>query len=202
MYKLVLASSSPNRKALLSSLNLKFKIHLPTCDEEKIICESSLDLTKKRAIAKIESIAMCYQNEKVVLIGSDTVIDVNGKTIGKPKTEEDVKKIFSLYSGNFHSVISSIACLNTYTKDMFSSTSISSVFFKKLNDNDIETYIKTKDWIGVAGGYKIQGIASYFIEKIEGSYPGIVGFPLCEFHNILKKILPQEDINSIMFGIR
>lgn len=188
MYTLVLASSSKNRKELLSKVVSSFEVETPVCNEDKIQDASSLILTQKRAFAKMESVAQKYDDGKNIIIGADTLIDVSGVIFGKPKTQEEAKIMISSYSNSSHLVISSIALLNTETKKMEQASSISKVFFKKLEKWEIEEYLKTNDWKDVAGGYKIQGIASLFIEKIEGSYSGVVGFPLYEFYSCLKSL--------------
>jgi len=201
MYKLILASSSKNRKELLSRLGISFKVEEPTCDENEILCDSSLTTTQKRALAKMQSVAQNHKNEKYIIIGADTVIDVSGVILGKPKTQDEARQMLSSYSASSHLVISSIALVNTYTSKIQQATSVSKVYFKKLENNEIETYLKTNDWKDVAGGYKIQGFATLFIEKIEGSYSGIVGFPMCEFYSSLKKLCNDIDYNELIFSL-
>lgn len=198
MYNLILASSSKNRKGLLSDLALSFEVEEPICNEEEIKDDSSLILTQKRAIAKMESVAQNHKNEKAIVIGADTVVDVSGLIFGKPKTQNDAKTMILSYSGSSHLVISSIALFNTHTYKMQQASSVNKVFFKKLEEWEIDEYLKTDDWKGVAGGYKIQGIASLFIEKIEGSYSGVVGFPICEFYSCLM-LLCGDEISSLIF---
>ena len=188
MYNLILASSSKNRKELLSHLNIPFIVEIPTCNEDEIQDGSSLLLTQKRAYAKMESVAKNHKNEKIIVLGADTVIDSSGVIFGKPKTEEEAKRMLESYSASSHLVISSIALINTYTNKARQATSVSKVYFKKLEDWEIIEYLKTNDWIGVAGGYKIQGVATLFIEKIEGSYSGIVGLPMSELYSALKSL--------------
>lgn len=201
MYKLILASSSKNRKELLSHLGISFEVEEPTCNENEILGDSSVTITQKRAFAKMQSIAQNHKNEKCITIGADTVIDVSGVILGKPKTQDEARQMLSSYSASSHLVISSIALVNTYTSKIQQATSVSKVYFKKLENNEIETYLKTNDWKDVAGGYKIQGFATLFIEKIEGSYSGIVGFPMCEFYSSLKKLCNDIDYNELIFSL-
>ena len=201
MYKLILASSSKNRKELLSHLGISFEVEEPTCNENEILGDSSVTITQKRAFAKMQSIAQNHKNEKCITIGADTVIDVSGVILGKPKTQDEARQMLSSYSASSHLVISSIALINTYTNKTQQATSVSKVHFKKLENHEIETYLKTNDWKDVAGGYKIQGFASLFIEKIEGSYSGIVGFPMCEFYSNIKKLCNDIDYNELIFSL-
>ena len=198
MYNLILASSSQNRKELLSQLGVLFSVEEPTCDEKEIQADCSLEITKKRAFAKMESVAQKHKNEKCVVIGADTVIDVSGSIFGKPKTKEEASSMLSSYSASSHLVVSSISLVNTHTNKVQQASSVSRVHFKKLEKKEIEAYLKTNDWEGVAGGYKIQGLASLFIEKIEGSYSGIVGFPICEFYSCLKSLCNDMEIFELV----
>ncbi|MGP1438081.1 MAG: Maf family protein [Treponema sp.] len=197
MYTLILASSSQNRKEILSSINIPFIIEEPICNEQEIKDDSSIILTQKRAIAKMECVSKKHKNEKTIVIGADTVIDISGCIFGKPKTKEEAKDMIMSYSGASHLVISSIALINTYTQKTYKTTSISRVYFKNIEEWEIDAYLKTNDWQGVAGGYKVQGLAKLFIEKIEGSYSGIVGFPICEFYSSLKLLC--DDAFSLIF---
>lgn len=200
MYNLILASSSRNRKELLSRLNIPFTVEEPTCNEDEILGNSSSTITQKRAFAKMASVAQKYQNEKFIIIGADTVIDVSGIIFGKPKTQDEARYMISSYSAGSHLVISSIALLNTYTNIIEKATSSSRVYFKKLEEWEIDSYLKTNDWKGVAGGYRIQGLSNLFIEKIEGSYSSIVGFPINEFYSCLKSLCKDVDINKLIFN--
>ena len=198
MYSLILASSSKNRKELFSCLNIPFKVEEPTCNESEIQDTSSLLLTQKRAYAKMESVAKNHKNEKVVVIGADTVVEASGAIFGKPKSVEDAKQMFKIYSNSSHLVISSIALINLHTNEEQQVSSVSKVYFKKLEDCEIDEYLKTDDWKGVAGGYKIQGIATLFVEKIEGSYSGIVGLPMSDFYSCLKKLCGEMNIYDLI----
>ena len=189
MYKLVLASSSVNRKAILENLHISFEVDFPVCDEQSILSASALELTQKRAKAKAESLLEKYRNQETILIGCDTVIECDGIVFGKLKTEDEVRTMFRSYEGKSHHVFSSIYCVNVCTLKSELATSISTVFFASIADDDLDIYIKSEEWKGVSGGYRLQGLASQFIERIEGSPSGIVGLPVYEFHSILKKIL-------------
>ena len=198
MYNLILASSSQNRKALLSQVGIPFIVEEPTCNEKEIQADCSIGITQKRAFAKMKSIAQKHKNENCIVIGADTVIDVSGMIFGKPRTKDEARIMLDSYSASSHIVVSSIALMNTQTNKVEQASSTSRVYFKKLIKSEIETYLKTNDWEGVAGGYKIQGLASLFIEKIEGSYSGIVGFPLSEFYACLKSLCNDMELFQLV----
>lgn len=188
MYNLILASSSENRKAILESLDIQFEVDFPTCDEDSIVSDSALILTQKRAKAKAESLIAKYRNREVVLVGCDTVIECDGIIFGKPKTPDEAKDMFASYVGKSHHVLSSICCIDACTQQTELATSTSTVFFGFLDESELEAYIESGEWKGVSGGYRLQGFASRFIKRIEGSPSGIVGLPVYELYSILKKI--------------
>ena len=188
MNQLILASTSKNRKALLENLNIPFEIDFPACDEESINADSALLLTQKRARAKAESLLGKYKNRHVILIGCDTVIECEGVVCGKPKTENEARVMFHSYEGKHHYVHSSIYCINTSNLKNELATSTSIVFFDHIGNDDLNSYIESEEWKGVSGGYRLQGLASRFIKKIDGSPSGIVGLPIYELYSILKKL--------------
>lgn len=195
MYKLVLASSSRNRKAILESLCIPFDVDFPTCDEDSITDDLALILTQKRAKAKAESLVGKYKNQEVILVGCDTVIECEGIVFGKPKTEDEARAMFHSYEGKSHCVLSSIYCINPCTLQSEIATSTSTVFFGFLDNDELDAYIKSEEWKGVSGGYRLQGLASRFIKRIEGSPSGIVGLPVYELFSMLKKFTKGIDIS-------
>jgi len=198
MYRLILVSSSPNRKELLESLDVSFEIEHPTNDESLITHFSPVILSQKRSKAKVDSIKAKYNGKKAILLGCDTLIEKDSAIFGKPKTASDAISMLQSFSSTHHRVISSIFCLNAYTKKSKKATSISKVWFKELEKKELDYYIKSGEWQGVAGSYRIQGRASYFIRKIQGSYWGIVGLPIHELYEILKSLSIEEP--NILFN--
>lgn len=195
---MILVSSSPNRRKILNDFGFKFEEEIPTCNEEEIKGSSALEVSQERAKAKAISVTKKYRGKKTILVGCDTVIESEGKIFGKPKTLLDAKNMLLFYSSTFHTVISSIYCLNTYTGKYEKASSISKVFFKSLEKKELEMYLASNEWKGVAGGYRIQGLISCFVEKIEGSYYGIVGLPIYELYISMKKLL-GDDLYSISY---
>jgi len=165
---------------------------MPTCNEEEINGSSASEIAQKRAKAKTLSLVTKYQGKKAILVGCDTVIESRGKIFGKPKNLLDAQNMLLSYSSTSHNVLSSIYCFDTYTGRDEKALSISKVFFKSLGKKELEICLSNNEWKDVAGGYRIQGLASYFIEKIEGSYYGIVGLPIHEFYLAMEKLLGDD----------
>jgi len=180
---IILASNSPRRKEILESLGYKFRIAPSDIDEninlkgEKLVCE----LAKRKALRIFE------YNKDSIVIGSDTIVYYDGKVYNKPKSEEECYFMLKSLSGKTHEVItgvyiaSSKECISFYDKAY--------VTFKKLSDEEIFDYIKTKEPFDKAGGYAIQGIGSKLISEYKGDFYTIMGLPKDLVNSHLKRLL-------------
>ncbi|UTC75542.1 septum formation protein Maf [Treponema sp. OMZ 792] len=197
MKELILASASPRRKEILDSLGVLFCIKTSNFDESSI---NETDPVKKcilTARGKAESLFKTFpqsESPQKLILAADTLIFTenavapNTKIIfGKPKNKTEAEMMLKSHSGRSHFVVSAICLLDCETGLISEKQNISKVFFKPLSDEEISAYIKTKEWKDAAGGYKIQGKASLFIDKIEGSYTGIVGLPVRELYELLSE---------------
>ncbi len=180
--RLILASGSPRRKELLSTLNIPFEIIVSNF-EENIDQNKSLEKEIERlSYGKASSV---YQSNKdAIVIGADTIVTINNKVLGKPKNEQDAKRMLNLLSNNVHTVITGVTIMSKDKAETFSCAS--KVYFDKLSDEEIEEYINTKEPMDKAGAYAIQGIGSKFIKKIEGDYYAIVGLPINQIYQKLR----------------
>ncbi|AGT44676.1 Maf family protein [Treponema pedis] len=192
--KLFLASNSPRRKEILKSLNLEFSVSVSDFDESSIIEENPIKRCVLIAKGKAEAVSLKLKNNgtDAFIIAADTLIYKNngscGKTVfGKPKSLIEAEAMLTSYSGKFHNVITAVYCIDSLCGKEYKRVNISKVFFKKLEPEEITSYLKTNEWRDAAGGYKIQGAASLFIKKIEGSYSGVMGLPICDLYEIFKK---------------
>lgn len=188
--KIILASSSPRRKELMNLLNLAFDI-IPSDTEENLDCKNKGVLVKKLSMMKAENVFNKTDGDRVV-IGSDTIVSYKGKTLTKPKTENESIETLSLLSGKKHYVYTgiSIFIFKNGIKKIISTYSKCKVFFDKISYNEIIEYVKTTEPADKAGSYSIQGSGARFIKKIKGDYYTVVGFPL----NLLYRILKSEKI--------
>lgn len=192
MNNLILASESPRRRNILSDIGASFDVIPSNVDE-------NIDMISKKPedIAKILAYRKAYYvAEKLktgLVIGADTIVSFNGKVFGKPVDDNEAFSILSELSGNMHQVITGLALIDAYTKKELIDCEISNVEFSILSEDRIKAYIKTKEHIGKAGSYAIQGKGSLFVEKISGCYFNIVGLPL----NKLDKMLKCFDFNLL-----
>lgn len=184
--KIILASASPRRRELLENIGLKFDIKADNSEEEIIENEhpskTVLRLSKQKAL----NIAKGEKDEALV-IGADTVVSIDGVTLGKPKSESEAKIMLKMLSGRKHTVYTGISVINTLSRKTVSEYIASDVYFRKLDSDEIDRYIATKEPMDKAGAYGIQGIGTLFIEKIDGDYFNVVGLPICTLGTILKR---------------
>jgi len=183
--KIILASASPRRKELLKSIGLEFDV-IPSQIEENIDNENfSPELIENLACEKAQDIAE-KTDYPAIVIGSDTVVVIDNRILGKPHDENDAFDMLKMLSGKTHQVISAIAVIDTAENKILKSHVISEVSFKELSDEDIKAYIKTKEPMDKAGAYAIQGYAGMFVKSITGCYSNIVGISVFRLAQMLK----------------
>lgn len=176
MKKIILASSSPRRKELLTTAGIEFEIHVKEVDETIPEGTPPVEAAKMTAAKKAAAVAEDYAD--CVVIGADTIVVANGKILGKPKDEADAKFMLRMLSGIEHEVITGVCIITDGKSDSFAQ--ISKVKFYDLTDEEIDGYVATKEPMDKAGAYGIQGLGCKLVEKIEGDYFNIVGLPVAE----------------------
>lgn len=183
--KLVLASASPRRFELLSKITSNF-IQIPSgFDETQVAYEFDIK-NYVINIAKGKAIDVAERNKDSIVIGCDTIVELDGKVIGKPKDEKEAFSILRSLSGKVHSVYTGIYIINTETKEKAFDYEKSDVTFSVLTDEEIKWYIKTGEPLDKAGAYGIQGYGGLFVDRIEGCYFNIVGLPVSKLNKMLK----------------
>lgn len=181
---MILASASPRRKEILENFGFSFKTIVKNIDEtsDKTRAEEKiLEIAEKKAKAA----AIDFPDENV--IGADTVVVVDGKILGKPKDEKEAFSMLKSLSGRSHEVITAFSFININKNISYSDYEITKVYFKNLTDDEINWYINTKESMDKAGAYGIQGKGAFFVEKIEGDFFSVMGFPLGKFVRFLNK---------------
>lgn len=189
MEPIVLASSSPRRQEILKQLDIPFIINPPNIIEEAPEDMPLEDVPEFLAAKKVEAVVRSIPNDQGIpwVLGADTVIIHNGKIYGKPKSQEEAFDFLNELQGKTHEVVSGIALFNGELHYLSTRTSINKVTFAPMTPEEIEWYVNTGDWHGAAGAYRIQGLASCFISKIEGSESSVMGLPIFELYDILKE---------------
>ncbi|HCV3153461.1 TPA: Maf-like protein [Acinetobacter baumannii] len=184
MAHLVLASSSPRRRELLQQLSLNFEIYSPDIDESVHEGELVHQYVERLAREKAQVVLNIFPDS--VIIAADTSLGLDGQIIGKPDSKQHAFDIWKQLSGRWHDVFSGI-CIATQ-QQILSQVVQTQVEFASLTTQDMEDYWATGEPVGKAGAYAIQGIASQYIPKIQGSYSNVVGLPLYEFSQLFKRV--------------
>ena len=184
--EIILASASPRRKELLELINLKFEIKASNIEEimnENLSLEEKVeDLSYQKANDTASKLSGDY-----LVIGADTIVEINGEILGKPKDKTDAKRMLKLLSGKEHHVITAITLIPTNDKDNFIKIhEKTKVKFIELDDYKIDKYIDSGEPMDKAGAYAIQGLGVMFVKGIEGCYTNVVGLPIPLLTNILE----------------
>jgi len=188
MKKIILASASPRRKELLELIGIPFSV-VPSTAEE-VIKEglTPAEIVESLSLMKAQSVSDNLQDGLV--IGSDTIVVLDGEILGKPLNEDDAFKTLQKLQGRAHYVFSGVAVIEAETGRKKVSHQVTKVYMCELTDEEIADYIATKEPMDKAGSYGIQGLGAINIEKIEGDFFNVVGLPLA----LLKTLLNYFDI--------
>ena len=180
-----MASTSPRRRELLALLGIAFDVIAPTCEEILSLDLSPSDQAKQFAQDKAQSVADNHPQH--VVVGSDTVIEIDGKLLGKPNDLEEAESMLRQLQGQCHQVHTGLSLIHRATELSISLVETARVWIKPFGEEELREYLNTKESLGKAGAYSIQGEGAKLIEKIEGDYPTIVGLPLWRTAKLLEK---------------
>lgn len=175
---LILASESPRRKYLLKQAGLIFKVVPSTFDEHSVELSSPHDYVLTLSRYKADDVADLHPSKWI--IAADTVVFVNDRVLGKPASTSAARKMLHQLSGRTHQVFTGYTICSRAMQRSHSSVVCTDVTFKKLSKDEIEWYIQTDEPFDKAGAYAIQGLGTFLVKKINGSYTNVVGLPVCE----------------------
>ena len=185
MNHLILASGSPRRRELLSLYTTDFTVCASDFDESAVSAATPAQLVEK--LARGKCLAVAAQHPGTVVLGCDTVVDVNGEVFGKPHSVEDAKRMLRALSGATHAVHTGV-CISDGSRTESFVDSCKVTFFP-LCEEEIDFYTATKDPYDKAGAYAIQGRAALWLDRIEGDYYTIMGLPLSRTVQLLGHFL-------------
>ncbi|KJZ12931.1 septum formation protein Maf [Halomonas sp. S2151] len=192
-----LASASPRRRELLASIGVAVEIAPVDIDETPHPGEAARDYVARLARAKAKAVAGAGAGAEaeteawretgldLPVLGSDTSVVRDGEILGKPVDAEDAFVMLRSLSGRWHQVMTSVAVSGP--AGVLEATVVSDVLMRELQDDEIRAYWRTGEPADKAGGYAIQGLASIFVERVEGSYSAVVGLPLYETASLLRR---------------
>lgn len=189
MEPIILASSSPRRQEILKMLDIPFQVILPNIDETLTSSVDTEDIPELLAREKVSAVihSLPSQQEIQWVLGADTVIVKNGRIFGKPQSADEAAESLKEFQGGSHTVITAVVLYNGKQKSTTSRVAKTKVTFAPMTDDEIQWYLESGEWHGAAGGYRIQSLASIFIEKIEGSQSCVTGLPIHELYDMLKE---------------
>jgi septum formation protein len=182
---LVLASKSPRRQQILRDAGIPFAVRSADVPEQRRPSESPADYVKRLAEEKAFAVAMAPGE---IVLGADTVVVVEGEVLEKPSDARDAMRMLGLLSGREHEVITGI-CLRSDTRKIVD-IATTRVRFVPLTREEIEAYVASGEPMDKAGSYAIQGLASKFIDRVEGSYSNVVGLPVALVYRRWREIVP------------
>lgn len=181
MPQIILASASPRRRELLNQINVRHLVQTVDIDETPFQNESPENYVQRLALEKASACRQKF-NPNLPILAADTSVVLGNQIMGKPQNETDAFTMLSQLSGKTHYVFTAIALLGNNQNIVISTTEVT---FKTLTDNEICAYWQSGEPLDKAGSYAIQGKGSLFIERINGSFSGVMGLPLFETAQLL-----------------
>lgn len=185
MKKIVLASASPRRKEILETAGISFLVD-PSGYEE-LLDPAVPPHTLARRLSREKALAVAGKYHDAIIIAADTFIAFRGRLLGKPHTPAEARRMLALLNGRPHSVITGYTVLDTGTGKRISRSVETIVWFRRMTRREINSYVATGEPIDKAGAYAIQGRGAVIVKKIEGDYLNVVGLPLYDLAESLKK---------------
>jgi septum formation protein len=192
---LLLASKSPRRREILRNAGIPFEPRPVDVHELRSIAESPEAYVRRLAREKAEAVTAGAGD---IVLGADTVVAVGGRVLEKPQDAADARRMLRLLAGRSHFVITGV-CLRSPRRTLIDSER-TMVRFAPLTDAEIEAYVNSGEPMDKAGGYAIQGLASKFIERIEGCYFNVVGLPVAKVYRLLKELEASGGGSEIRAG--
>lgn len=182
--KLILASASPRRRELMALAVPRYEVCVSQVDESELTAPDPAALAQVLARAKCAAVAALHPED--VVVGCDTVVDVDGQVLGKPRDKEDARRMLQLLSGRTHRVHTGVCIQAPGEQRLFCATT--EVEFWPLDPQELEDYLATEEPYDKAGAYGIQGRAAPFVKGIRGCYFNVVGLPVSQVHRALRSM--------------
>jgi septum formation protein len=186
METIILASGSPRRRELLTKVKLPIKVIPPDVVEDYSSGLPVPEMVVRIARSKVQAILALFKSESPRwVLGLDTVVEIDGRVLGKPSGPDEAESMLRILSGRVHQVYSGVALLVQRGKPMEEEAVCTEVKFRAMETGEIRYYIETGEWAGAAGAYRIQERGAFLVDWIKGSYSNVVGLPLEAFYGML-----------------
>ena len=183
---LLLASTSPQRREILSQLEIPFEVAAPRYEEKGAAGVDPIELVRAHALGKARSLVDEAAGRPV--LGVDTAVLLNGDVFGKPADESEARAMLARLAGRTHEVISGLCLIGSGWEEL--DDEVTRVTFRALSVGEIGAYLATGEWRARAGAYAIQGVGARLIDRIEGDYLNVVGLPAALLVSTLARRLP------------
>lgn len=183
---LLLASTSPQRRAILSQLGIPFDVAHPRYDEHDAPGADPIELVRAHALGKARSLTEEAANRPV--LGVDTAVLLGEQVFGKPADEDEARAMLARLAGQTHEVVSGLCLIGPGWEEL--EHEITRVTFRELGTGEIDAYLAGDEWRGRAGAYAIQGLGARHIASIDGDYLNVVGLPAALLVSILARRFP------------
>lgn len=185
--ELILASASPRRRELMQLYGLPFCVKSADIDETMDLSNPPSEEVAKVSCRKAEALSRLYP--EAVVVAADTIVVVDGRILGKPKSTEEAVGMLRLLSGRDHQVMTGCTVMQGDSFESF--TEVTDLHFRALSDAEIARYAASGEPMDKAGAYGIQGGAALFCEKMHGDYYNVMGLPVCRLHGVLRRFIPE-----------
>jgi len=182
---IILASASPRRETLLRALGVAYRVIPSVAEEGGPLPEGTERRTEALALRKAAEVA-ARVGEGLVL-GADTIVECEGRLLGKPHDQEEARRFLRQLSGRSHLVVTGLALVEVGSGRTETGHEVTEVLVRPLTGEEIDAYVQTGEPLDKAGGYAIQGAAGGFVEAIKGSFTNVVGLPLGRLRTLLRR---------------
>ena len=186
--QIILASGSPRRRDLLASASITVDVQPSQIPEERRADEAPVDYALRMALEKCEAVAAAAHasGDRRPVLGADTIVVLDGQVLGKPTDRQDASTMISSLSGRAHEVVTAY-CLRHGERQVLEAVT-TEVRFRALSSTEIAHYLDGGEWRDKAGAYGIQGQAAHMAREVHGSYSNVVGLPLAQVVEALKRV--------------
>ena len=180
--ELLLASKSPRRSEILTALGVPFRTVSVDVDESALDGETPVEMVSRLAVAKAQAADV---GPRSIVLGADTEVVIDGEALGKPRDEAEALVMLQRLSGRVHTVLTGVAINGPHgTRAALSETD---VYFREISRDEALAYWQSGEPADKAGAYAVQGLGGIFVERIDGSYSGVVGLPVFETVALLRE---------------
>jgi septum formation protein len=187
--RLILASRSPQRRAILTQLGLEFEVVVPDVDE--VMDGDPAELVVENARRKAVAVAAGQRagGDGATVLGVDTVVVVDRRAYGKPVNEVEAEATLRMLAGRQHDVLSGMCVITTGDGEPRTAVAVTTVRFRPLDERVLAWYLKSGEWQDRAGGYAIQGRGAALVATIEGDYLNVVGLPVGTLQDLIPGLI-------------